>query len=173
MSFIHFQELEIFLSIFIFHFSYPSPHRMFVLLLPGNFPAILNGSTAVCICIFALVLLLKFGLELREMQLNSMIIFTLILQLCDQTQTAGFIWNKWSCFYLRTKEGNWRQICMTRNPSEPRVISPPGSDKCFWVLIAKKSFTVTMQWEEQVLRKMVLNFKRTDQFRNGSKIILK
>lgn len=62
---------------------------------------------------------------------------------------------------------------MTRNPSEPRVISPPGSDKCFGVLIAKKSFTVTMQWEEKVLRKMVLNFKRTDQFRNGSKIILK
>lgn len=62
---------------------------------------------------------------------------------------------------------------MTRNPSEPRVISPPVSDKGFWVLIAKKSFTVKMQWEEKVLRKMVLNFKRSDQFRNGSKIILK
>lgn len=138
ISLLHFQELEIFFFIFIAPFLFPFPPRMLGQLLPGNFPAIFNESMSVCIWFFALVLLAKFGLELREMQLNSMTIFSLILQLYDQRQTVDFIWN--NAVYISGKEKETGgKISVTRNLSEPGVISTPGSDKGF--LLPKKFYS--------------------------------
>lgn len=59
-----------------------------------------------------------------------MIIFSLILQLYDQRQTVDSIWNK--AVYSSGKEKETGdKISVTRNPSQPGVISTPGSDKGF------------------------------------------
>lgn len=58
--------------------------RVLGMLLPVNFPAVLNGFAYVCICFFALFLLPMLRLQLKQMQLNSMIIFRFIFQLHDQ-----------------------------------------------------------------------------------------
>lgn len=130
ISFIHFQKLETFLSILLSLFLFPFPPKMLGLMFPGNFPAVLNGSKSVCIWFFALVLLPNFGLELREMHLNSMIIFSLILQLYDQRQTVDSMWNK-AVYISGEEKETGGKISMTRNPSEPGVITAPGSAKGF------------------------------------------
>jgi len=82
---IYFQDLEIFLLVFITFFSGCLACCFQLIFL------LFSVDLHVCICFFALFLLLKLKLKLKQIQLNGMIIFSLIFQLHDQRQTVDFI----------------------------------------------------------------------------------